>query len=222
MATEPQRQIDELLQRYLGLLDEYTALRAELSRLQADVFQNIARANFAAERGMRYGPDHYDERMSATRHVRIRENDAGLPVFDVGLPAPSSAQSRAAAVAASQGDESGMKEDARPGDMHREAVQSEVGEQEEPMPARQDPAHWFGLFVPMALRTAQGLSIKVVEEVIPRLASVHAEMLRVEIEVRRARKRRAKATVSDREQEGDVAQTGLSGKQTRREAVDVG
>ena len=66
-----QQQIDELLERYLGILDEYSKLREELSRLQSGVYQNIARANFAGERGMRYGQDHYDERMRALRVLNI-------------------------------------------------------------------------------------------------------------------------------------------------------
>ncbi len=63
--------MNELLQRYLTLLDEYTSLRTELSRLQTGVYQDLARANFAAERGMRYGADYYDERMQALRTLRV-------------------------------------------------------------------------------------------------------------------------------------------------------
>lgn len=68
-------QIDALLERYLGLLDEYTALRADLARLQAQCFQHLARANFAAERGARYGADCYDERMQASRGVVVDVGD---------------------------------------------------------------------------------------------------------------------------------------------------
>ena len=64
---DQQQHIDALLERYLGLLDEYTQLRKSLSQIQSNVYQNIARANFAGERGMRYGQDHYDERMQAIR-----------------------------------------------------------------------------------------------------------------------------------------------------------
>ncbi|KAK3401072.1 hypothetical protein B0T20DRAFT_160291 [Sordaria brevicollis] len=64
-------QIDLLLTRYLSLLDEYTTLRSSLSSLQVDMYQNLARANFAAERGVRYGKDYFDERMVAGRRVRV-------------------------------------------------------------------------------------------------------------------------------------------------------
>ncbi|KAI2612510.1 uncharacterized protein GGS25DRAFT_122363 [Hypoxylon fragiforme] len=63
--------IDKLLERYLHLLHQYTALRGQLSNLQTGMYQNIARANFAAERGMRFGQDHYDERMQATRRITV-------------------------------------------------------------------------------------------------------------------------------------------------------
>ncbi|RYC64493.1 hypothetical protein CHU98_g1693 [Xylaria longipes] len=63
--------IDNLLERYLHLLHEYTSLREELTTLQTGMYQNIARANFAAERGMRFGRDYYDDRMQASRRLAI-------------------------------------------------------------------------------------------------------------------------------------------------------
>jgi ABC-type Zn2+ transport system substrate-binding protein/surface adhesin len=50
----------------------------------------------------------------------------------------------------------------------------------------------FGILLPPALRAARVDSIKMVEEIVPRLAEVEGEMRAVEIEVRRARKRMAK------------------------------
>ncbi|KAI1755402.1 hypothetical protein F4782DRAFT_488418 [Xylaria castorea] len=66
-----QDHIDSLLERYLHLLHEYTSLREELTTLQMGMYQNIARANFAAERGMRFGQDYYDDRMQASRRLVI-------------------------------------------------------------------------------------------------------------------------------------------------------
>ncbi|KAL2188927.1 hypothetical protein L209DRAFT_251991 [Thermothelomyces heterothallicus CBS 203.75] len=90
-ATEAESQrIDALLARYLALLDEYAALRTRLGDLQAAVFRDLARANFAAERGVRYyGRDYYDERMQAVRRVRVR-----MPV-PVPVPVPAQTQARA-------------------------------------------------------------------------------------------------------------------------------
>lgn len=65
-------QIDALLTRYLLFLDEYTTLRSSLSSLQAGMYQNLARANFTAERGVRYGKEYFDERMVASRRVVVR------------------------------------------------------------------------------------------------------------------------------------------------------
>lgn len=175
MAAE-QRHINDLLRRYLRLLDEYMRLRALLSGLQADVHQQIARANFSAERGTRYGQDHYDGRMRATRRLGIRRGDAGTPVFAV-----------------------------------RGAGEPADGEQAAPA-ARRDPLRWFGLPAPAVLRRAQGSAVAAVERAVPQLASVHAEMLGVEAEVRRARKRRAKALASARKAE----------ETSRPEAVETG
>lgn len=77
-----QEHIDSLLERYLTLLDEYSRLRDRLSRLQSDVYHNIARANFSAERGLRYGQDQYDERMQASRLLGI-EDCEGVPSFSI-------------------------------------------------------------------------------------------------------------------------------------------
>ncbi|KAI0408792.1 hypothetical protein F4802DRAFT_594194 [Xylaria palmicola] len=66
-----QDHIDALLERYLHLLHEYTSLREELTALQTGIYQNIARANFAAERGLRFGRDYYDDRMQASRRLAV-------------------------------------------------------------------------------------------------------------------------------------------------------
>ncbi|PFH58205.1 hypothetical protein XA68_14025 [Ophiocordyceps unilateralis] len=163
MAAQ-QQLIDSLLQRYLGLLDEYTKLRDQLSTLMACVYRDIARANFSAERGMRYGENHYDQRMQATRLLSLDEAEAGQPIFATIPVAAETSQENAS--------------------VGRAAV-------------CKDPLRWFGLFVPTALRTAQSQSVEAVERVIPRLVTVNAEMLAVEIQVRRARKRRDKANGSN-------------------------
>jgi hypothetical protein len=55
-----------------------------------------------------------------------------------------------------------------------------------------NPLRWFGILTPLPLRQAQAQAITAAEELIPRLASVSAEMAGVELAVRRARKRRGK------------------------------
>jgi hypothetical protein len=65
-----------------------------------------------------------------------------------------------------------------------------------------DPLRMFGILTPQALRLAQGEAIKMVEEIVPKLVQVDAEMKEVEIKIRRARKFRAKAEAAERMQEG--------------------
>ncbi|KAH6627755.1 hypothetical protein F5144DRAFT_549166 [Chaetomium tenue] len=173
-ATTP---IDALLTHYLTLLDEYTTLRHTLHTLQTRLYQDLARANFAAERGVRrYGSDYYDGRMQAGRRVVGAEGGSGAePPVTVGDGV---------------GDED-VKEkqpeeeisDAAPGG----------GDDEKEMAKPVDPLRWFGILTPLPLRQAQGHAIKAVEEIIPRLATLNTAMAAVELEVRRARKKRAKA-----------------------------
>ena len=172
--------IDTLLERYLTLVHEYTELRAQLNALQVGMYQNIARANFAAERGMRYGQDFYDQRMQAPRRVEI-----GAP------PSNAFAVKRLDREApVSQEPEPDAEEGAADG-KDKESSTASVAK-------LKDPLRWFGLLTPMPLRQAQGQSVQAIEEVIPKLVSVNAEMAQVEIEVRRARKKRAKAEAAEK------------------------
>lgn len=188
--------IDALLERYLALLDEYTTLRARLSQLQTGMFQHLARANFSAERGMRYGPDFYDERMQALRQVSISTAEGGLPIFTV------SHSSRAR-----RDDDDDSRQDPPPGPPPPAGEDDEVGKaaaaaeapgdraESEAGPKKQnarDPLRWFGVLTPLSLRQTQACAAEAVDEVIPRLASLSAEMQDLEIQVRRARKKRAK------------------------------
>lgn len=190
--------IDTLLERYLSLLDEYTTLRTELGRLQTSMFQHLARANFSAERGMRYGPDSYDERMQATRRVKTSLRGE-VPVFRVTTCDELSS-------GAAETPPSGLVSDPPAG----AAAETETGRPDEAVSAEEedkvrekgdeakrqrlkDPLRWFGVLTPLALRQTQGCAIEAVDQVIPKLLSVDAAMQDVEIQVRRARKKRAKA-----------------------------
>ncbi|KAI1655112.1 hypothetical protein F4813DRAFT_392101 [Daldinia decipiens] len=186
--------IDNLLERYLHLLHQYTTLREQLSSLQTGIYQNIARANFAAERGMRFGQDYYDERMQASRKVAITlGGDQDVPAFAV------TAGSTEAGLAQS---EKGAATDNGARDASKEKEEEEARESQKEQ--RKDPLRWFGLLTPMSLRQAQAQSIQAIEQVIPKLVSVDAQMAQVEIEVRRARKKRAKAQAAAVKQEQEV------------------
>lgn len=204
LSKMEQQQIDELLERYLTLLDEYTRLRQKLSQLQSSIYQNIARANFSGERGMRYGQDHYDERMQALRLLNVHYKEgSNVPVISL----------TSALEEQNGGDEDEKVQQPHEDEQHEADQQpneeeldggSEAKESQGTQPKQQkrkknkNPLHWFGLFAPMPLRTAQTQSIQAIEEVIPQLASIDMEMQQVEIEVRRARKRRAKTQAAEK------------------------
>ncbi|KAI1104219.1 hypothetical protein F4804DRAFT_332512 [Jackrogersella minutella] len=179
--------IDKLLERYLHLLNEYTTLRDQLNTLQTGIYQNIARANFAGERGMRFGQDHYDERTQASRKVAITT---------IGNP-------EVAVFAVAAGDTEAEPSHPEKGDTADDATR-DAEKAADARTKQKDPLRWFGLFTPVPLRQAQAQSIEAVEQVIPKLVSVNAQMAQVEIEVRRARKRRAKAEVAAAKKEQDV------------------
>lgn len=207
--------IDALLERYLVLLDEYTSLRAELSRLQTATFHHLARANFAAERGVRFGQDYYDERMQAGRRV-VMAGAAGVDAqadkvtwevvvventttstattttecSEVESDTPESEEKKSKT---QNDDEEGRDEVEDESHREEEEEEKKAPKQEAKKPISKDPIRWFGLLTPLALRQTQASAIETVERVIPRLVTVDAEMRQVEIEVRRARKRRAKA-----------------------------
>ncbi|KAL6825016.1 hypothetical protein V8C40DRAFT_245377 [Trichoderma camerunense] len=200
-----QQHIDSLLERYLNLIDEYSRLREDLSKLQAGVFQNIARANFTGERGMRYGQDHYDERMRALRVLDIAPGGDDVPIFAIkSLNSPVDDEDRKEDEKredGSDGDKADTQEnsEANPEGEQSPQDQGEEKEKEEEIKTKKatnNPLRWFGILAPAPLRTAQTLSIQAVEQVIPRLISVNAEMEHVEIEIRRARKKRAKAAAA--------------------------
>ncbi len=81
------QKLDELLQKYLGLLDLYQKMRETL-RIQfsavgcviepstillqdAKGYFSLAQANFKSHSRTRYGQDYYDERMQASNRVYV-------------------------------------------------------------------------------------------------------------------------------------------------------
>ncbi|KAI1116022.1 hypothetical protein F5Y14DRAFT_98657 [Nemania sp. NC0429] len=254
-----QDHIDDLLEQYLLLLHEYTSLREELTTLQTGIYQNIARANFAAERGLRFGQDYYDDRMQASSRLAItqkgqdqdqdQDQDQGRdrrnpPAIRGGIvpsfttinhpasvsiaedseshdphphphphpsagPHPEEAEAEADSVEPSAAKspttspqvqvyvdaQSGKDTDLSPPTPTPTPTEARGGGKAAPQQQQRpnDPLRWFGLLTPAPLRHAQTQGLRAVEHVIPRLASISAEMAAVEIEVRRARKRRAKA-----------------------------
>ena len=136
--------------------------------------QHIARANFTAERGVRYGQDHYDERMQAIRLLQVDKDKLTVNLVPAGSE-PDTTQ-KGSAEKTDEVDE----EDAASKGKHSTS-------------RSKDPIRMFGILVPQALRQGQSQAILLVEDIVPELVNVNQEMERVEIEIRRKRKHRAKS-----------------------------
>jgi hypothetical protein len=201
MSIHDQSHIDTLLERYLSLIDEYSQLREDLSRLQRGMFQDIARANFSAERGVRYGPDQYDDRMQISRKLDIQVDEGQVPTFTIATISEEAEEEDEQDKA--EKDKSTTEEDKS---NDEKGVKGKEDEKKKPKLIK-DPIRWYGLFAPPALRSAQTNAVQAVQDVIPRLVTVNAEMLDVEIQVRRARKKRAKAEAADKKQQSTTEKT---------------
>ncbi|KAK4169321.1 hypothetical protein QBC43DRAFT_295892 [Cladorrhinum sp. PSN259] len=231
MSTETET-IDALLERYLTLLDSYTQLRTSLNALQAGMYQHLARANFSADRGIRYyGQDYYDERMQATRRTCIGDSDdnPSAPVFTVKSVEPQKPygetekdelNTEETAEAISNNDEK-PKEQSEVEEDSTTATTKPVNEKKK-HPKSTDPLRWFGILTPLPLRQAQSNAIKAVEDIIPQLASVSAEMASVELEVRRARKRRAKAEKEEEKKRLAELEKGVGGLEVNADGTKEG
>ncbi|CAK7197460.1 hypothetical protein SEUCBS139899_000107 [Sporothrix eucalyptigena] len=207
--------VDELLARYLGLLHEYTELRSQLSSHQESMFGNLARANFAAERGFRYGPDHFDGRMQALIRLEIGEEDKSAEkavTFAVVRP------KKEVKVEAAKDDEDSNDEDQKKQQEDKKTDNAAITKAKKTEKNKKgakgprDPLQWFGVLTPMALRQVQQEAIKAIDTIVPRLATVSAEMAAVEIEVRRARKKRARAAAAQEKEDKSTITTTPTGQ----------
>jgi coiled-coil domain-containing protein 115 len=90
-----------------------------------------------------------------------------------------------------------------------EADKHKKTEEEKRAAKPKDPIRMFGILTPQALRLAQGGAIKMVEEIIPKLVSIDAEMKEVEIKIRRARKHRAKVEAAEKTVVGEGRKEGV-------------
>lgn len=111
-----------------------------------------------------------------------------------------------------------------PNNRPRTADESSAGhengdEKAETRLAPKDPLRMFGLLTPQSLRQAQSESIKSVENIMPKLVSIDAEMKEVEIRIRRARKWKAKAENKEGNDTGNTSERGVQGAGQRQEIV---
>ncbi|KAL4970019.1 uncharacterized protein BDV14DRAFT_195557 [Aspergillus stella-maris] len=71
-ASHSTQALDELLEKYLHLLDKHQTLQDELASRLSKGFLSLAHANYTCPPGRRYGADYYDERMKASRRVTLQ------------------------------------------------------------------------------------------------------------------------------------------------------
>ncbi|KAI6091175.1 hypothetical protein F4821DRAFT_212863 [Hypoxylon rubiginosum] len=210
--------IDSLLARYLHLLNHYTSVREQLSGLQTAMYQDIARANFSAERGMRFGQDYYDERMQASRRVEIIvDNEMGIPGFEI-ISAEDDRVSEPET--RTTGDENTPSVDQA--EENSEDASAKKQQQKQKKQQQTDPLRWFGLLTPPPLRQAQAQSISAVEQIIPDLVTVSAYMASVELEIRRARKRRAKWEAAAAKKKDEDEKHELEQEQEQEQEREIG
>ncbi|MCJ1248643.1 hypothetical protein MMC30_005861 [Trapelia coarctata] len=170
------RSLDDLLERYLNLLDAYQRAQQELTQHLSSGYISLAKANFSSPNRTRYGQDFYDGRMQATAKINIDETQrAGFLNFSMDTPGiPSTPKpTDSSSLPARQTSPTGKRED---------APDSEAPPSETTSKVPSDPIKWFGMFAPQALRDAQSCFKSVISDV-PRLANIAEEMRQVEAEV---------------------------------------
>ena len=165
-AEQLMQKLDDLLEQYLNILDEYQKAREQLSTHLSSGYMALAQANFANKTGRRYGQDYYDERMQAQRIVEISQ------------PSESSV-------------ESVLFKCMKTSDSEEAESTQEITEDRQPdeaKPKSRDPLRWFGVLVPPPLRIAQTSFISAVEASIPDLLNLQQSLRSLEIEIGRTRK----------------------------------
>ncbi|RAL10577.1 uncharacterized protein BO97DRAFT_406830 [Aspergillus homomorphus CBS 101889] len=222
--------LDELLERYLYLLDQHQKLQADLGARLSSGFISLAHANYTCPPGRRYGADYYDERMKATRRVKLQ---AGLDstqeqnltekeepaeksttsngrfqhtfsIEPITIEQPEDQSETDDKSDSSSGDETAQARDDKnevTGEISNRAVDSAAAAESSQAGAEtdakskkakkrfrsSDPIYWYGILVPLSLRSAQKSFTEAVEGQISELANVVVEMRTVEKQVQQVR-----------------------------------
>lgn len=169
--------LDQLLAEYLALLDQYTTLRTRLSETFSPAFLSLAQAQRTSTLGpaRRYGEECYDQRMKAQRRLLVElSKDAPLRVKMEKVQASEKPHL----------DRDGEKTET-------EKEREDVIEQKDTAaatrtkidPADRDPISWFGILVPPSLKLTQRYCVTAVEELMPALVNVDAEMKALEVKI---------------------------------------
>ncbi|KAH8589328.1 hypothetical protein B0O99DRAFT_523413 [Bisporella sp. PMI_857] len=91
-ADKISNDIDNLLERYLHLADQYQALREQLNASQSTFYQYLTKANLDPNRGiLNYGQDRYDGRMQAIKLCHIKQKDEEIKETENSTEVPKTA-----------------------------------------------------------------------------------------------------------------------------------
>ncbi|RKF75589.1 hypothetical protein GcM1_233098 [Golovinomyces cichoracearum] len=200
--SDPSDNIEILLEEYLRLVDEYDRVRQSFCTLHTSARQHLARANFTAARGIRYGKDLYDSRMQALRSCRITEDvEKGKIAFAIYMKDTKKAHQNL------QLEEKVTENPVKSTYASSPKTSSSEDNTGEKTKANSsstihDPIRMFGILIPQSLRLAQGDFIKIVY-LIPRLVEINVELVEIEIKIRRIQKYRAEVIAKAKESETD-------------------
>ncbi|CRG82941.1 hypothetical protein PISL3812_00288 [Talaromyces islandicus] len=75
VANDQVQELDNLLERYLYLIDNYQTLQKKLGKNLSSGFFSLTHANYCSPT-RRFGEDFYDERMKATRRLNITTHES--------------------------------------------------------------------------------------------------------------------------------------------------
>ncbi|KAH0543740.1 hypothetical protein FGG08_001922 [Glutinoglossum americanum] len=157
--------LNQLLEQYLALLDQYQSLRTELTKSLSSGYISLAEANFLSTGRVKYGQDFYDERMQATKRLNspLGEDDL-IPSFELVQPTPGT-----------------------PGSESKTNLVTHESSATTGKRVPNDPLRWFGILVPPALRNTQREFTDAVN-IVPKLVEVIAQMDLCEKRIKEARK----------------------------------
>ncbi|KAK6353436.1 hypothetical protein TWF696_005399 [Orbilia brochopaga] len=206
--------LDALIISYLSLFDSYQALQSDVSKHLSTGFISLAQANFSAPNRIRYGRDHYDQRMTGLRGVEITTanskptftiidlpsadttngetaaEDAKPPTGQSGLRNRKAKATTAAPTSTSTSTDASVNASDKPAEKDAQALEDEKEQEKEedvvPHVNRKDPIRWFGILTPSSLKDAQREFVAT----LPHFAAVCSllrEIERQEEEVRRVR-----------------------------------
>ncbi|PYI17126.1 hypothetical protein BO86DRAFT_388307 [Aspergillus japonicus CBS 114.51] len=222
--------LDDLLERYLHLLDQHQQLQADLGARLSSGFISLAHANFVCSTGRRYGADYYDERMKATRRVNLQEaashsasgadstskeetrkktpstggfqHNFAIESVTVEQPNERSNTDDESESSSTEGTANAEDDGSKDiGESTNQAAASGIAA-DTPLAGVEtdtkskkakkrfrssDPIYWYGILVPLSLRSAQESFTGAVEGQVSELANVVVEMRAVEQQIKKVR-----------------------------------